>query len=133
MGSNSSGKTSLGKVIRCICDFLSSKESANLTRLVPDNVSESYIEVDFVSKDNGQYFLNRAYILVKRLVENSTQFDVKMDLKQQTLREGDNYAKVCKFFTSQPTYSDYLKCLENKDFNFSPNDCFIVMFSDFTY
>ncbi len=121
LGSNSSGKTSLGKVIRCICDFLSSKESANITRLVPDNVSESYIEVDFVSKDNGQYFLNRAYILVKRLVENSTQFDVKMDLKQQTLREGDNYAKVCKFFTSQPTYSDYLKCLENKNFNIGWN------------
>ena len=112
MGSNSNGKSSLGRTIWSICLFLRNKESSKITRLISDGSKEMIIKIDYVSHTGGkQYVLNRVAIMVTKKEKNEDAFSIKMHYSYVTLRTGDTYESACENLVVKAIDMDYLECL----------------------
>lgn len=112
MGSNSNGKSSLGKAIWGICVFLRKKESKYVTELISDGADKMGILIDYVScLGNEKYILNRVTIRVKRNNDQTNEFDIKMDYDCVTLRSNDTYESACRNLVNKVRNQNYLECL----------------------
>ncbi|MCQ2814970.1 MAG: ATP-binding protein [Bacilli bacterium] len=121
MGSNSSGKTSLGRVLWNIMRFLKDKEAQSVIYLMPEQVFESKIRMDYVVQYNERYLINRLFILMNRDKTNPEKVDIKADIQSIQLREGDTYASVSKLLPNEPKYMDYIECLSKYDYGIGWN------------
>lgn len=112
MGSNSNGKSSLGKAIWGICKFLRNKESNSVISLMSDSSENMKISIDYVSCFGiEKYILNRVVIKVQKDDKQSNGFDIKMDYDCATLRSDDTYENACKNLVSKARNQNYLECL----------------------
>lgn len=50
MGGNATGKTSIGKMMMAICNFINRKEASQLTQYVTDPLREAVLTMDFVAR-----------------------------------------------------------------------------------
>lgn len=58
MGGNATGKTSIGKVLMCICNFIKNKEANSIVSKVGDTKKEASITVDFIGHSLRMYRLD---------------------------------------------------------------------------
>ena len=112
MGSNSNGKSSLGKAIWGLCLFFRNKESINITNLISDGADSMNISIDYVCKSRfDKYILSRVVIRVKKDENSSSDYDIKMDYDCATLRSDDTYETACKSLVNKSYNKNYLDCL----------------------
>ncbi|MBQ6921222.1 MAG: ATP-binding protein [Bacilli bacterium] len=112
MGSNSNGKSSLGKTIWGLCLFFRKKESNNLIKLMSDGSDSMNISIDYVcASETQKYILNRVAIRVKKDENLTTGYSIKMDYDCVTLRGDDTYETACKNLVRKIYNLDYLDCL----------------------
>ena len=112
MGSNSNGKSSLGKAIWSICGFLRKKESAKIINLISDGKETMEIDIDYViNRLNAKYILNRVAIRVKKDESAADGFSIRMDYSFATLRSDDTYESACANLITKAINKDYIACL----------------------
>ena len=120
IGSNATGKTSLGRTILHMCLFLKTKESKPLFDLVCDKTKQSRIVFDYVLKTDD-YYLNRADVIIDKVEEKEEQ-KILMRFYSTKLQKNDSYETAAARFDNDVQYKDYLECLTDVEFgsyNFS--------------
>ena len=120
IGSNATGKTSLGKAIWHLCLFLKAKEAKSILDLVCDKTKQTRIVFDYAFKADDVY-LNRADIIVNP-VEGNEEQKVLMRFYSEKLLKSDSYESAKDRFDPNVEYKDYLEYLSDVEFggwNFS--------------
>lgn len=79
MGSNASGKTSVGRVLMAIFNFISKKESAKITQYMSSRKKQAYFMIDF-------------------LVDDQTLYRVRCDLEKKVSQEKENIKETIEVF-----------------------------------
>lgn len=110
-GSNSNGKSTLGKAIWHTVMFLRNKESKQIIDLMSNNKDETTIGMDYVIKQKSKYIMNRILIQIKKTGNQDSSFSVKMSYSHVTLRSGDTYESACNDLVEVADNIDYLECL----------------------
>lgn len=102
IGSNATGKTSLGKAIWHTLKFVNNKEVEPLRKLISDERKEAFILLD-CAFPNGLFFR----LEVKLLFDGVT----KVRYRQLALRKQDSYESVINRLDDSIEYSNYLEAL----------------------
>lgn len=104
VGSNASGKTSLGKAICKVFVFLLKKEAKNITELVSNTNKNAYVLMDCVYSE-GLFF--RAEI---KLLKDG---QILVRYQEVLLNENDSYETVVsRLDTSEDGFENYIKALD---------------------
>ena len=92
MGSNATGKTSLGNAILDICSFMDKKVPAFITDCINDRSKEATISMDFITQ---KFLLHRVDIIVagKKDDEKYNASDIKVCIREEKIIETDSYEK----------------------------------------
>ena len=90
MGTNASGKTSFGKMLMYIFNFMKRKELSNITDRISDNKKESIFSIDYVSDKNTLYSLE---VIIPPEEEEYSIDRCKISLKCVNIKKGDSYEK----------------------------------------
>ena len=115
IGSNATGKTSLGKAIWHLCLFLNTKEAKPILDLVCDKTKQTRIVFDYAVKGDG-VCLNRADIIVNPIKEKEEQ-KILMRFYSEKLLKTDSYESARDRFNVNAEYKDYLECLTDVEFS----------------
>lgn len=104
IGSNSSGKTSLGKAIGITLHFIRTKEFAAIKSLVSDTSKEAYISIDCVFP-NGYFFRLETKILPTG--------NVVARYQEIELNKEDTYQSLIKRLNNEIEFDDYINVLKD--------------------
>lgn len=104
IGTNSSGKTSLGIAIGLTMHFIRTKEAEPIKSLVSDKSKEAYVLID-CAFPNGLFFRFESKINVDGTVSARYQ-DIKMN-------KDDTYFSLLKKLNNDLEFEDYINVLEN--------------------
>lgn len=115
IGSNATGKTSLGRAILKLCLFLNRKEAKPLLGLVCDKTKPTKIIFDYATKEGEAVNLNRADIVVDPI--NGAEQKISMRFYSEKLLKADSYESAKQRFDESIEYKDYLEVLENIKFS----------------
>lgn len=88
LGGNATGKTSIGRVLMCICNFIKRKEANPVIDQVADKEREAYISVDFVGNYLKMYRLD---IKVIPPVDKENTPKVSVCRRVVDIKEKDRY------------------------------------------
>ena len=95
MGANASGKTSLGRLIMSILNFLTSKNLDSITNCIPDKKRDAVFEIDFVVKIESEYHMYRVHSeFAPSINENYSSENVKLSVRSVKVRKNDSY-EIC--------------------------------------
>lgn len=113
MGANASGKTSLGKVLLDIFNFIDKKEFTRLTDRIGNKSKKASFTMDFVDEHN---FLNRVEVMIEP-AEVYRSEHIHASVQKEQIRIGDNYEKCAERFQAIELISrkDYIEQLEKID------------------
>lgn len=106
MGANATGKTSVGKMLMAIFNFIDKKESIQLVEKICDKTKEASLSMDFVVKSNKLYRL-----------------DVKI-LPQETNEDSGQHVKAftrCADINTRDSYESCVKKIEEMRLNLQDN------------
>ena len=97
MGSNATGKTSLGRIILSIFVLIGERNLDIITRLISNENKTASFTMDFVNKDKGEYKLYR----INAAFEPSEDHDyssenVKIRIESTDIRPRENYESCSK-------------------------------------
>lgn len=92
MGANATGKTSVGKMLMKIFNFIDKKEYATLLEVIADNDEDAFFSMDFVVDDNKLY-----------------RFDVKIAAKEEGNNSRPLYA--CTRYVDIQKKDSYESCV----------------------
>lgn len=94
MGSNATGKTTLGKMLVSIFNFIAKRESSYLTRFIRDKEKKASIEMDFVPELNELYRIKIELPAMKKDAISIHDFDI--EVKSTKISKRDTYEKCAK-------------------------------------
>lgn len=94
MGGNASGKTSVGKALMSIFNFIDSKELNGIVKNICNKSQAAFFSIDFATEDYKLYRVN-ATILPKKDNEYKST-DIKLTTKVVEIRKNDSYASCVK-------------------------------------
>lgn len=86
MGANASGKTSIGKLLLSILNFINKKEAEKILRHIKDLEKEAYFSIDFALNED---YLYRVSCKIKNKEINLEVFKAKINIT-------DSYEKCCE-------------------------------------
>ena len=111
MGGNATGKTSIGKMLMAICNFIKQKESQSLLEKIADEDKESAISVDFVGQ---RFIMYRLDIKILPREDKKTNPEIFVRKREVTIGEKDRYETCAKKIddVSVEYTNDYKKVLE---------------------
>ena len=89
MGTNASGKTSFGKMLMYIFNFMKRKELLNITDRISDNKKESIFSIDYISDKNT---LSSLEVIIPPEEEYYIE-RCKISLKRVNIKKSDSYEK----------------------------------------
>lgn len=91
MGANASGKTSLGKMLMSIFNFIYRKEVARLEDRRTDKSRPATFSIDFIPGENEMYRVEVEIPLMEK--EDISIDDIEIRIKRETIHKLDNYEK----------------------------------------
>lgn len=111
MGANATGKTSIGKMLMCIFNFMDKKQYERLTEVIFDKSKEASFSIDFVA---NQYILYRVQTLIKPKEKEKYEIsDVDVIVKSETINVRDSYETCVKRLElQQVSTGNYIEELE---------------------
>lgn len=104
IGTNSSGKTSLGVAIGLTMHFIRTKEAESIKSLVSDKTKEAYILID-CAFPNGHFFRFETKITADGIVTSRYQ--------GLEMNKDDTYSSLSDRLTDELEFDDYINVLEN--------------------
>lgn len=94
MGSNATGKTSLGRLIMSIFNFMAHKNVDVITTAISDKKSEASFTTDFVVNIDNKYYMYRIKAVFNPPREDKyTSENIDVRVYSIKLRKGDNYER----------------------------------------
>lgn len=113
MGANASGKTSLGKAILDIFNFIDKKEFSRITDKISDTKRDASFTIDFVDSSG---YLNR----VEAVIDSSDSYRteaIHVSVQKEKIRKTDNYETCAERFKAVDVRQkfDYIQELERID------------------
>ena len=89
MGANATGKTSIGKMLMQIFNFIDKKQYHALTQIITDKSKTASFSIDFVGDD---YILNRVYAMISPLDgDKYNSADIRVKVQSVKINSRDNY------------------------------------------
>lgn len=126
MGANATGKTTIGKLLMTIFNFMDRKEFDRITEKISDTDREASFSIDFVV---GQYRMYRvATQIVAKSGEKYSSGDIEVRVKQVEIEKRDSYESCIKKIDDLPekesgSYIEELEKVEELSWLFEyPND-----------
>lgn len=125
MGSNATGKTSFGRMLMAIFNFIDKKEASRLTDKVTDKQREASFSMDFVVKNNRLYRLD---VSIEALENEEEHPNLKACVRHVEINQRDSYESCIKRIheiekNMQENYMDELEKIEHMGWLFSyPSD-----------
>lgn len=94
MGANASGKTSIGKMLMKIFNFMDKKQYENLTECICDTTQKASFSIDFVTKEQKLY---RVRTIVQPKVDDEYQMsDIEVMVNSLDIGVRDSYETCVK-------------------------------------
>ena len=94
MGANASGKTTLGKMLMSICNFIDKKTYESITSVICDRSNPASFTIDIVCNSDT---LSRVYCYIAACPKGKyTLSDVKVEIRQEKIRANDSYESCIK-------------------------------------
>lgn len=112
MGGNATGKTSIGKMLMAICNFIRKNEPARLLERIADANKDATLSVDFVGKSFTMYRLD-VKIVPGKDDENSPE--ILVCKREVSIDEKDRYEICAQKIDSIPLKytKDYVEALDD--------------------
>lgn len=113
MGANASGKTSIGRMLLNILNFIAKKEYTTITSCINDLSKEAKFEIQFVEDDD--FYRISALINCKAEGQNYSSKDFLIKVEQTEIGKSDSYEKTIEKLNSKlDAYynNDYIRELE---------------------
>lgn len=101
MGTNSSGKTTFGKMMMYIFNYIATQNISSFENTINNKNEKATFEIDIVLKNNKEYELFR---LNATLSETQMLELDKLELKSASIKKGETYEKVIKKLKLIDTY-----------------------------
>ena len=108
MGANSAGKTTFGKMLRNIFNFIAKQRVDLLLEAVNKEGTEAMFELDIVLKEENKYNLYRLNVVVEKIMlnEDNEHLNIKkMKLSKATLNKNDSYERAIERLDVVKKYS----------------------------
>ena len=108
MGSNSAGKTTFGKMLRNIFNFIAKQRIDLLLEAVNKENKEAMFELDIVLKEEKKYNLYRLKVVVEKIIlnEDDEYLNIKkIELRKTTLNKNDSYERAVERLEIMKKYS----------------------------
>lgn len=106
MGANATGKTSIGKMLMQIFNFMDKKQYNPLTQIITDKSKPASFTIDFVGDD---YILYRVHTLIAPIDgEKYSSSDIRVKVQSVKINSRDNY-EIC----AQKLADNYDDCSES--------------------
>ena len=109
MGSNSAGKTTFGKMLRNVFNFIAKQRVDLLLEAVNKEDKEAMFELDIVLKEEDRYNLYRLKVVVEKIIinEDEERLNIKrMTLSKVTLNVNDSYERAIERLEVVKKYSE---------------------------
>ncbi len=113
MGANASGKTSIGRMLLSILNFIARKEYAGITSCINDPEKDAVFEIQFVVNDD--FYRVSSIIKGKKENKSYSSSDFLMKVEQTEIGKSDTYEKTLEKLNSKSDTdycSDYIRELE---------------------
>ncbi|MFV0527490.1 MAG: AAA family ATPase [Lachnospiraceae bacterium] len=110
MGSNATGKTSIGRILMHIFNFISKKELEGITNAICNKHKEATFSIDFVLRDNKLYRLKTTIHPLQGEQYRSSEVDVTVE--SVAIKKTDSYESTAKRFSSYYIKENYINALE---------------------
>ena len=94
MGANATGKTSFGRMMMRIFNFMDTKQYEKITSSVCDNKKEARFSMDFITDEYAMYRI--ATIIEPKSGDKYKSSDIKVCLKKVDINLKDNYESCSK-------------------------------------
>lgn len=107
MGGNATGKTSIGRMLMAICNFMKRKDSVGLIEKIANPKKDARLSVDFVGKGFKMYRLD---ILVNLKGNQESLPEILVCKREVMIEERDRYETCAEKIEQQPlVYNDDFK------------------------
>ena len=94
LGANATGKTSFGRMMMRIFNFMDTKQYEKITSSVCDNKKEARFSMDFITDEYAMYRI--ATIIEPKSGDKYKSSDIKVCLKKVDINLKDNYESCSK-------------------------------------
>ena len=120
MGANATGKTSLGKMLNHIFNFIARRNSDNLIEAVSDKNSPASFSIDFIPEEHcfsHQFEKNyHLYRLEARFTpdKNTSEYEITASCKKIKILKHDNYETArSRLDKIKSTFTDYINVVRD--------------------
>lgn len=103
MGSNATGKTSIGQMLMQIFNFIDKKEFESIARIVCDKSKKASFSIDLVSEDYTLFRLD-TFILPNHNQEYKSS-NVNVNVQSVKINKNDSYEKCIQKFSHFPEHN----------------------------
>jgi AAA15 family ATPase/GTPase len=112
MGSNATGKTSLGKMLMTIFNFISNKNIENIKKIICDKSKKAYFSIDIVPNDFELYRIESEILPYKE--DEYSNSNIRVSVNKVKINKNDSYEKCIKRFPEKTLANDvnYMNELE---------------------
>ncbi len=113
MGANASGKTSIGKMLLNILNFIAKKEYGPITSCINDKDKDARFEIEFVIGDD--FYRVSSVIKSKNEGKDYSSSDVSIKVEETAIGKNDTYEKTIEKLNSKSDDGygkDYIRELE---------------------
>lgn len=112
MGANATGKTSFGKMLMSIFNFMDKKQYDRLTEVIGDTSKEASFSIDFIGNENILYRVETK--ITPLTEENYSNKNIEVIVKSMPIRAKDSYETCVERLknSKQEKYENYIEELE---------------------
>lgn len=112
MGANATGKTSFGKMLMSIFNFMDKKQYDRLTEAIGDTSEEASFSIDFIGDENILYRVETK--IAPLTEENYSNKNIEVIVKSMPIRAKDSYETCLERLknSKQEKYENYIEELE---------------------
>lgn len=112
MGANATGKTSFGKMLMSIFNFMDKKQYDRLTEAIGDTSKEASFSIDFIGNENILYRVETK--ITPLTEENYSNKNIEVIVKSMPIRAKDSYETCVERLknSKQEKYENYIEELE---------------------
>lgn len=116
MGANASGKTTLGRMLMRIFNFILKKNSSFITEVISDRIREASFSIDLVCESNTLYRI--ACVILPKADGKYDNGDIKLNIRKEKIWMKDSYESCAKRLEIAPyspceSYLDELAKMED--------------------
>jgi AAA15 family ATPase/GTPase len=106
MGSNATGKTSLGKMLMTIFNFISNKNIENIKKIICDKSKKAYFSIDIVPNDFELYRIESEILPYKE--DEYSNSNIRVSVNKVKINKNDSYEKCIKRFPEKTLANDVI-------------------------